>query len=1046
MNQKASLRYALFLTVVAALSVATPKSRAGATKGENPALAEKNLSPQWVKSLTERGSPTVYSGKALQYIGMPVGGLCAGELYLGGDGRLWKWDIVNHITDEGEYYVNPQTCESPSKQGYPVEQGFSVRITEAGKSQIRRLNQQGFENVTFCGEYPFGFVEYRDKATALAVSLEGFSPFIPLNVEDSSLPVTVIRFTLKNSGNQPMDVELGGWLENAVCNSAPRFEQGVRQNRILRDSKATMLECSAAAPDQKTTEDRGEVVFDDFKKETYEGWTVSGTAFGSGPMLRTQLPAYQGDVGGVGERVINSHASAPGNAGTKDDAKGSLTSSPFRIARNYIQFWIGGGKRPGQTGIQLLVAGQEVRSATGKDENRMRLETFDVRDLQGKTATLTIIDNATGGWGNVGIGRITFVDRLGFVPLKERPDFGTMTLSLLEPKKDDVGISSVPDGPVKAVFGSQSEESVKPFSDKLIGGLSRKVSLASGASKTVTFLITWHFPNLHLERIRTPQGQYYGTRFDSAASVARHVANHFERLAGQTRRWHDTWYNDSTLPHWLLDRALANISVLASSTVHRFRDGRFYGWEGVGSCAGTCTHVWQYEQAMGRLFPELDILLRERAEFKPGIGFDADGMIQHRGEFGCGMAIDGQAGTILRAYRDHQMSPDNAFLNRNWPAIKKAIDWFFTQPGGTDGFLTGRQHNTLDSSWYGPVGWLNGLFLSSLRAGEKMAAAVGDVEFANQCRQVFEKGSKAMVTDLFNGEYFINKPDPQHPEAVNTGNGCEIDQVMGQSWAFQVGLGRILPEKETRSALQALWHYNFIPDVGPFRSVNKPGRWYAVAGEAGLVVCTFPKPDWDFEKAKGKGADSGFAGYFNECQSGYEYEVAGHMIWEGMVEQGLAIERAIHDRYNASKRNPWNEIECGSHYARSMASYGAFTAVCGYAYNGPDGSLSFAPRLSPEKFQAAFTAAEGWGSFSQESKGGVLSAALQVRWGSLSLKTLGLSLPGSVETKNVDTAIDGVPVKSVVTSQGNRWSIEFKNRLTLRTGQRLTVAVVPLQK
>ena len=152
----------------------------------------------------------------------------------------------------------------------------------------------------------------RDKATPLAVSLEAFSPFIPLNVDDSSLPVTIMRFTLRNSGTQPMDVELGGWLENAVCNSAPQFEPGLRHNRILREPKAIMLECSAALPEQKTREVRGEVVFDDFKKETYEGWTVLGNAFGRGPMLRTQLPAYQGDVGGVGERVINSHASAPG--------------------------------------------------------------------------------------------------------------------------------------------------------------------------------------------------------------------------------------------------------------------------------------------------------------------------------------------------------------------------------------------------------------------------------------------------------------------------------------------------------------------------------------------------------------------------------------------------------------------------------------------------------------------------------------------------------------------------------------------------------------
>jgi uncharacterized protein (DUF608 family) len=1030
---KATLSIALLLCGTATRIVSAADSEAAA-------FTEKKLSPEWVKSLTERGTPTVYTGKDLQYIGMPVGGLCAGELYLGGDGKLWKWDIFNNITDEGEYYVNPQNSDVVTKQGYPVDQGFSVRITEAGKSQIRSLDKKGFESVSFCGEYPIGTVEYRDKATPLAVTLEAFSPFIPLNVEDSSLPVTVMRFTLKNDGKQPLEVELGGWLENAVCNTASKGEEGKRVNRILREPKALIVESSAAAPTLNAGGDRGDVVFDDFNKETYDGWSVEGNAFGTGPIPRTKMPAYQGDVGGVGDRVVNSHATATGTEGTKDDATGSLTSKPFVINRNYIRFWIGGGHRPGQLGFQLLVDGKQVRSAVGKDNNRMELDTFDVRELQGKTAQLRIFDNAMGGWGNIGVGRISFVDQSNSKPLKDRADFGTMALSLLEPTSEDVAIASVAASPVEGIFGVNGG-SEKPFSQKLIGGLSRKVSLAPGASKTVTFAISWNFPNLHLDGIKTPQGQYYATRYNSASAVTRYLAANFDRLAGQTRLWHDTWYKDSTLPYWLLDRALANITVLASSTVHRFGDGRFYGWEGVGSCAGTCTHVWQYEQAMGRLFPDLDILLRERAEFKPGIGFEADGMIQHRGEFGCGQAIDGQAGTILRAYRDYQASPDDAFLKRNWPAIKKAIGWFFTQPGGTEGVLTGGQHNTLDSSWYGPVSWLNGLYLASLRAGEEMAKVMGDTEFASQCRQIFEKGSKAMVADLFNGEYFINKPDPQHPEAVNSGNGCEINQVMGQSWAYQVGLGRILPEKETRSALEAIWHYNFIPDVGPFREVNKPGRWYAVAGEAGLVVATFPKPDWDFEKAKGKGADSGYAGYFNECQSGYEYEVAGHMIWAGMVGQGLAVERAIHDRYNGAKRNPWNEIECGSHYARSMASYGAFTAVCGYEYNGPQGYIAFAPRLTPDKFEAAFTAAQGWGSFSQEKKDAALQASLLVRWGSLRLKTFGLAQTAGIAGKTVQASVDGKPVEATLSLAGNQWRVEFKNDLTLKTNQRLTVNV-----
>ena len=111
-------------------------------------------------------------------------------------------------------------------------------------------------------------------------------------------------------------------------------------------------------------------------------------------------------------------------------------------------------------------------------------------------------------------------------------------------------------------------------------------------------------------------------------------------------------------------------------------------------------------------------------------------------------------------------------------------------------------------------------------------------------------------------------------------------------------------------------------------------------------MCTWPKGD------AARGAARASTIYFNECMNGFEYQVAGHMIWEGMVQEGLAVTRAIHDRYHASRRNPWNEVECGDHYARAMASYGVFLAACGYEYHGPKGHLGFAPRLTPEDFRA----------------------------------------------------------------------------------------------
>ena len=1003
--------------------------------------ADKKLSPEWVKSLTARGERTVYRGGELKTIGMPVGGIACGQLYLGGDGKLWHWDIFNrHIgTGDGHY-------AKPPKPSSPLEQGFALRVTHGGKTQVRPLDRTGWQDISFIGEYPIGFVEYRDADVPVTVSLEAFSPFTPLKADDSSLPATVMRFTVKNTGTEKIEAELGGWLENAVGLRSGATRELLRQNRIVARGHAVALECSAAPGRAgQSAPARADVNFDDFERDNYEGWTVEGTAFGSGPIEKSKVPAYQGDLAMHGQRAVNSHASAPGDTiAARDGASGKLTSKPFTLERHFINFLVGGGAQKDLTCVNLLVGGKVVRSATGKDSNRLEPVSWDVRPWSGKTAQLQIVDAADGGWGNIGADDFVFSDRSGIAagPLEKESDFGTMSLVLMAARSHvrasaQISNSLATEDAFAQLRADNSARAELPANEKLIGALATKLSLAPGESAAVTFVLTWHFPNLTLDGLGAV-GRHYATRFDSASSVARQVTENFPQLERQTRLWHDTWY-DSTLPYWFLDRTHLNVSILATSTAYRFASGRFYGWEGVGCCAGTCTHVWQYEQAMGRLFPELDISLRERADFDPAVSFKPDGMIDHRGEFKAGHAVDGQAGTILRAYRDHQVSPDRAFLKRNYASIKQAMQWLIGQDGNADGILEGAQHNTLDAEWYGPVAWLSGLYVASLLAVEAMAAEMGDDSFAAECRTIAEAGRKNMTARLFNGEYFINLPEAKHLDKVNSGSGCEIDQVMGQSWAFQVGLGRVLPEKETRAALQSLWRYNFSPDVGPYRAVNKPGRWYAMAGEAGLLMCSFPKADWDYAKAKGGGPSDGVAGYFNECMNGFEHQVAGHMVWEGLVTEGLAIERALHDRYHAAKRNPWNEVECGDHYARSMASYGVFIAACGFEYHGPDGRIGFAPRLTPENFKAPFTAAEGWGTFSQSRSSSAQTNRLDVKWGGLRLKTLALELPAGVTLKIATVSIGAKHISVNAVQTGQRVELTLAHEVTVRETESISV-------
>jgi uncharacterized protein (DUF608 family) len=990
--------------------------------------ADKKLSAEWLKSLTDPGAPAVYRGADLTFIGMPVGGLCTGQLYLGGDGKLWHWDIFNKHMGTGDAHYS-----KPPLPDLPLDQGFALRVTAGGKSVTRALDASGFADIAFRGEYPIGYVEYRDPAVPVTVSLEAFSPFVPLNASDSGLPATIFQFTVKNTGGAKAEVELAGWLENAVCLNTAQPGQGVRRNRLSPGVDWTYLDCTAAeVPEAQRPKKRPDILFDDFEKETYEGWTATGTAFGSGPIEKTKIPEYQGDVGGTGKRVVNSHASAPGNSvGERDGATGTLTSKTFTIERDYISFLIGGGGHKDKTCINLLVDDKVVLSATGKNDNKMQPHSFDVRRWAGKTARLRIVD-------------IVFADVPAGppMPFNEREDFGTMALAVLE-RDGREGASSIPDGKrpegVFAEKGLASDAAVeKPFGQKLCGAVGRHFTLEPGKEMATTFVVAWSFPNQRLGPVPGSTGQHYATRFKTAGDAVLYVAKNLAALAGQTRLWHDTWY-DSTLPRWFLDRTFLNTSILATSTSHRFADGRFYGWEGVGCCAGTCTHVWHYAHAPARIFPELERDLRERTDF--GLAFNPDtGVIKFRAE-GAGLAIDGQCGCILRAYREHQMSADGAFLGRNWPKIRKALECLIAHDENGDGLIEGAQHNTLDADWFGPVAWLSGLFLAALRAGEEMARETGDAAFAETAHALWEKGRKTIVEQLWGGEYFINKPDPKHLDAINSGTGCEIDQVFGQSWAYQVHLGRVLDEEHTKQALRALWRYNFTPDVGPYRQAYKPGRWYAMPGEAGLLMCTFPRQDWDFENAKGNNKNAGFAGYFNECMNGFEYQVAGHMIWEGMVREGLAVTRAVHDRYHASRRNPWNEVECGDHYARSMASYGVFLAACGYEYHGPKGYLAFAPRLAPEAFRAAFTTAEGWGTFCQQTSGARQQEKIEVKSGKLRLRTLAFAIREEAQPKSVRVTVGDRPVDSKFAAEKGRVTITLGSDTTLDAGQAIEVVI-----
>lgn len=576
-------------------------------------------------------------------------------------------------------------------------------------------------------------------------------------------------------------------------------------------------------------------------------------------------------------------------------------------------------------------------------------------------------------------------------------------------------------------------------SEKLVGSITTTQIIEPGQLSQIRYALSWHFDHPFVDRLsklpETKMGYYYGKRFKDAAAVGAYIAQHIDRLYGQTLLWQKTLY-DATLPHWFLERTFLNIGTLATANTYRFANDRFWGWEGVNACEGTCTHVWQYAQAMGRIFPSLERDARQRTDL--GIAMQPDGGIVFRAEYESRPAIDGQAGTILRLYREHQMSADDRFLQNNWQHIKKATQFLLAQDKNGDGMTDTPMENTLDAVWEGEIAWIVGLSIAAAKAAQRMAEEMNDQRFADLCRSYVEKGSRNMADTLFNGEYFIHRPDAvQGRKKLGSYNTCHIDQVYGQGWAWQLGLGRLWDKEKTLSALRSLWKYNFAPDVGPYIKTHTGGRPYALAGEAGMVMNTNPH-----NEPRAYGDDVTWQlGYFHECMSGFEHQVASHLMAEGMTDEALVLTRAIHDRYHAAKRNPFNEIECSDHYARAMASYGTFITACGFEYHGPKGQIHFAPRWQKENFKAPFTAAEGWGTYSQQINGNSQEHLFELKYGSLRLRqcsfdTLIKQKPGSVTvvlgTQKIPAALQQTNEKIIV---------KFNRDCTIAENQQLHILI-----
>jgi len=592
-----------------------------------------------------------------------------------------------------------------------------------------------------------------------------------------------------------------------------------------------------------------------------------------------------------------------------------------------------------------------------------------------------------------------------------------------------------------------AEESPSPEGRTDIGSLGLRATLEPFEEVTFPFILSWNFPNMlnDFDIVREQRGKllrnHYAERFADAWASAEYLLKNLPQLERETRLFQDIFFS-TTVPPYVLDAVSSQMSTIRTTTCFWLEAGKFFGFEGCndksGCCPLNCAHVWNYEQSLAFLFPSLERSMRE-TDFLNNVKPSGEMVFRTSLPLGSGVywnfkpAADGQMGRIISLYRDWQVSGDMEFLRKLWPQAKKALEYAWQSwDADKDGLMEGEQHNTYDIEFYGPNSMMAGFYLGALLAGSRMAEAMGDKEAAQMFADIFEKGRQKFDELLWNGEYYIQKYDQVMEKKYQYGEGCLSDQVLGQWVSLVAGLGRFLPQERLKSTLESIFRYNFQAD---FRNYSNCQRTYALGDEKGLLLCSWPKggrPPLPFV-------------YSDEVWTGIEYHVASHLVYEGLLEEGLSIVKGARERHDGRRRNPWDEVECGHHYARAMSSWALLLVLSGYSYSGPEMRLGFSPQMYPEDFRTLWTAGSGWGSYYQKAKDlKSLEVGLSVASGGITLKEFSFSLPRSLQDKEVSVlrgSLAGKAFKPQFSKKDNKILVRWEKPVVVRTGHELLLEV-----
>jgi non-lysosomal glucosylceramidase len=564
--------------------------------------------------------------------------------------------------------------------------------------------------------------------------------------------------------------------------------------------------------------------------------------------------------------------------------------------------------------------------------------------------------------------------------------------------------------PGAGTFGVGEAVPAPTHGSAVAGTLGARRALPPRGSAEVSFVLGWHFPNRrawvfgsHGPRgAAGPEtvGNFYAGGSTDAWQVVEAAAGNLPVLRDVSERFASAFWGCDLSPA-TKEAALFNISTLRSQTFFRDADGHPLGWEGclddVGSCLGSCTHVWNYDLTTGFLFAGL---ARQMREIEYLYATDPDGAMSFRvllplekaQQYGVA-AADGQFGCVLKLFREWQLSGDDQWLEKLWPACRRSLEFAWIKGGwdaDRDGLAEGTQHNTMDVEYYGPNPEVQSWYLGALAAAAQMAKTVGDDEFASICRDLLRSGAAATEAQLWNGRYYQQKiippgdfsaiaPHLRHPNMgaqdsadpeFQIGDGCIIDQLVGDTYAQLYGLDHVLSADHVKTALSSIHELNYVADFGDWTNYM---RTYAVKGERGHLVESYPN-----------GAPEHPMPYWCEVWTGLEYVYAIGLVQAGLTELAEDVVAAARERFSGNRRNPFDEAECGHHYARAMASWGLVVAQTGFRYDARDGAMTFAAAEGPSRW--FWSSGAAWGTVEQRSDAsGSKSVRIDVLDGSVRL-------------------------------------------------------------